>query len=316
MAFDAFLKSERQRALYEKSRGRWTHDEDSSQNTILKDELDGEEWEILKQYVKLLLPCFEATMELQGQPGDGKKCGLANVQLDIEWITHELNLALERYKHASAMAVEGQWHFATQIRLALDKAEEYYAKLDASPAYIAATTFHPAYTWRFIESHWSNRKRWVDSSKKAVRSLWTSTYKQHSTLENMSPQKVHTQELTGPEAYRTRGLNTARGKSRRALIEDEFDRYYANQTQVETDRPLEWWRTYGVKEYPRLAQMALDILSIPAMSDEPERVFSRLGLMITKRRNRLDHSIIQAANCLHSWDRADIIDLRKEFVQI
>jgi hypothetical protein len=69
----------------------------------------------------------------------------------------------------------------------------------------------------------------------------------------MSPQKVHTQELTGPEAYRTRGLNTARGKSRRALIEDEFDRYYTNQTQVETDRPLEWWRTYGVKEYTRLA---------------------------------------------------------------
>jgi hypothetical protein len=47
----------------------------------------------------------------------------------------------------------------------------------------------------------------------------------------MSPQKVHMQELTGPEAYRTRGLNTARGKSRRALIEDEFDCYYTNQTQ-------------------------------------------------------------------------------------
>jgi hypothetical protein len=67
---------------------------------------------------------------------------------------------------------------------------------------------------------------------------------------------------------------------------------------------------------PSLAQMALDILSIPAMSYEPQRVFSKLGLMITKRRNRIDHSIIQAANCLHSWDRADIINLRKEVVQI
>jgi hypothetical protein len=86
--------------------------------------------------------------------------------------------------------------------------------------------------------------------------------------------------------------------------------------KVETDRPLEWWRTYGVKEYPRLARMALDIFSIPAMSDEPESVFSKLGLIITKRRNSPDHTTIQAANCLHSWDRADIINLRKEFVQI
>jgi hypothetical protein len=36
--------------------------------------------------------------------------------------------------------------------------------------------------------------------------------------------------------------------------------------------------------------MAIDILSIPAMSDEPERIFSRLGLMITKRRNHLEQS--------------------------
>jgi hypothetical protein len=79
MAFDAFLKSERQRALYEKAEADGLKDEDSSQNTILKDELDGEKWEILKQYVKLLLPCFEATIELRGQPGDGKKCSLANV---------------------------------------------------------------------------------------------------------------------------------------------------------------------------------------------------------------------------------------------
>ena len=36
---------------------------------------------------------------------------------------------------------------------------------------------------------------------------------------------------------------------------------------------LEWWRG-NVKEYPILAQMAFDIFSIPAMSVEPERVFS------------------------------------------
>jgi hypothetical protein len=36
---------------------------------------------------------------------------------------------------------------------------------------------------------------------------------------------------------------------------------------------LEWWRG-NAKEYPTLARIAVDIYSIPAMSVEPERVFS------------------------------------------
>jgi hypothetical protein len=39
--------------------------------------------------------------------------------------------------------------------------------------------------------------------------------------------------------------------------------------------------------YPNLAVMALDILSIPAMSAESERLFSSASLTITVRRNRL-----------------------------
>lgn len=57
--------------------------------------------------------------------------------------------------------------------------------------------------------------------------------------------------------------------------------------------------------------MAFDILSIPAMSDEPERVFSRMGLMITARRNHLEQPTIQAAQCLHSWDKANIISIKE-----
>jgi hypothetical protein len=49
--------------------------------------------------------------------------------------------------------------------------------------------------------------------------------------------------------------------------------------------------------------MALDLLTIPAMSDEAERLFSRLALMITNRRNQLEQLTIQATQCLFSWDK-------------
>ncbi|KAM4064013.1 transposase-like protein [Hirsutella rhossiliensis] len=55
--------------------------------------------------------------------------------------------------------------------------------------------------------------------------------------------------------------------------EDEFEKFInAPPRHMLTANPLEWWcREEQRAEYPRLHQMALDILSVPAMSDEPER---------------------------------------------
>ncbi|ODQ76865.1 hypothetical protein LIPSTDRAFT_67870 [Lipomyces starkeyi NRRL Y-11557] len=47
--------------------------------------------------------------------------------------------------------------------------------------------------------------------------------------------------------------------------------------------------------------MALDVLSIPAMSAEPERLFSSAKITITDRRNRLGIETIEAIECLKSW---------------
>jgi hypothetical protein len=47
--------------------------------------------------------------------------------------------------------------------------------------------------------------------------------------------------------------------------------------------------------------MAIDILSIPAMSAEPERLFSGAKITITDRRNKLGIDSIQAIECCKSW---------------
>ena len=51
----------------------------------------------------------------------------------------------------------------------------------------------------------------------------------------------------------------------------------------------------------RLAQMGLDMASIPAMSSDCERVFSQGKLLITGQRNRLKADIIEATQCLRMW---------------
>jgi hypothetical protein len=47
--------------------------------------------------------------------------------------------------------------------------------------------------------------------------------------------------------------------------------------------------------------MALDILSIPVISADPERLFSGAKITISDRRNRLGIETIQAIECLKSW---------------
>jgi hypothetical protein len=50
-----------------------------------------------------------------------------------------------------------------------------------------------------------------------------------------------------------------------------------------------------------MARMAEDILSIPSMSTEAERLFSNAKLMIPAVRNGLDTESIEAGECIRSF---------------
>ena len=69
---------------------------------------------------------------------------------------------------------------------------------------------------------------------------------------------------------------------------------------IEIDNPRLWW-IQQQRDYPQLSIMALDLLTIPAMSSGVEGVFISTGLMITDRRNRLKEDIVKAVECMKSW---------------
>jgi hAT family C-terminal dimerisation region len=70
--------------------------------------------------------------------------------------------------------------------------------------------------------------------------------------------------------------------------------------------PYEYWHMRRF-QYPRLSRMASDLLTVPPMSAECERLFSTTGLMVTKSRNRLEASTIGLCQTLRSWLRAGLI---------
>jgi hypothetical protein len=63
------------------------------------------------------------------------------------------------------------------------------------------------------------------------------------------------------------------------------------------------------QRWPRLSYMAIDILSIPAMSDEPERVFSGARRTILWERGQMEPETLEMTECLKHWKRSGILDV-------
>ena len=84
---------------------------------------------------------------------------------------------------------------------------------------------------------------------------------------------------------------------------DDYDAYLASLA-IRVDNPIIWWRD-DQTTYPRLSQMAFDLLSVPAMLTECERVFSQAKLTISSQRHSLTDVTINAIKCLKNWVRND-----------
>jgi hypothetical protein len=61
------------------------------------------------------------------------------------------------------------------------------------------------------------------------------------------------------------------------------------------------WKKGKKKYFLNLSRMGLDILLIPAMAADLERLFSSAGLTVTDCRNHFSIESIEALECIKSW---------------
>lgn len=172
------------------------------------------------------------------------------------------------------------------------KLDKYYCLTDESPAYVAAIVLHPSHKWHYVQENW--RKDWVEPAKALVDALWSEYRPIESSLSFSHTVLPATNEFLD---WRNKHLQPA-------LITDEYERYCQAERTYGFTSALSWWlEETQQKNYPNLSKMAVDILSIPAMSAEPERLFSAAKLTVTDRRNRLGSDVMEALECLKSWLR-------------
>ncbi|THX67806.1 hypothetical protein D6D08_06550 [Aureobasidium pullulans] len=194
---------------------------------------------------------------------------------------------------------------ATGVNLAWKKLNEYYQMTDQSPVYVAAVVLHPAYTWRWLRSKWRGRQDWLAMSEKSVRDFWLSSYSQ-LVVETTPLEDDRSPDAT---AWMDATLTSDEEDTNISSPEtDEYARWCVEGRVPDVYHPLEFWSKPRIKHsYPRLSRMARDLFTIPAMSDEPERVFSSCGNMVTPQRGKLTGEAIEEAQCIKSWMRHGII---------
>ena len=91
--------------------------------------------------------------------------------------------------------------------------------------------------------------------------------------------------MYGPEIMQAQQQHLL-SKRKKETLEDEFAAYMKEAPLPLDHCPLEWWKLKQTV-YPQLAAAAKMVLGIPATSISSERIFSKAGLVLTARRNRL-----------------------------
>jgi hypothetical protein len=268
------------------------------------DGLTGADWAVITEYIDILKPLKTATKRLEGRGKSGSFGAIADIIPIFEYLLtyyeHRVNAyeAVNYNEHDESP----EDHIAINLRAAWQKADDYYSKLDDSPAYYAATILHPMYK-HYCDKAWAKKPDWLEASNASFQALWAQY--------NTSPRAVRPSVVIPSDIDDAIDsiLNPSTASSLTA-DEDEFKRWKRSEPAAErgtehADNPIKYW--VSMRDcYPSLSKLALDVLSIPASSCECERLFSELGDLLEPRRRRLGPQLLAAIQCVRRWQRAGL----------
>lgn len=177
---------------------------------------------------------------------------------------------------------------------------KYYEKTDECPAYATALLLHPAYRAKYINTNWL--EEWRPSAFESARTIWAE-YKDRPIASKPRSLQASNKPLTKFESLR-RALEVADYNTE----EDELERFLNGTPTTISGAPLKWWTREEQRiEYPRLHQMAIDILSIPPLSDKIEGVFSGVRRATPWERGSLNVETIQIQELMGSWNKNGLL---------
>ena len=162
---------------------------------------------------------------------------------------------------------------------------------------------HPSHRKQYFSRHWTGDEEvWKDRIVENVKKMWKTDYKSLLTPPDEQPLEQPPQRLASIVGLYLRQVQMPQGDG------DEFDNYISGPPTIfATPHDCIPWLQSQSNLWPGITQHALDLLSIPAMSAEPEHVFSQAKLTVTANRNHLGDHTIEILALMRYWWKRNII---------
>jgi hypothetical protein len=254
------------------------------------DRLVPADWEVLEKMAKFLQKFKIAT-----KVTEGRNSSLADVLPVIDYLLDTFQKELTSTEAANDLPL------AAMVKCGWESLDKYFSLTDRAPVYVAAVVLHPKRKWQYFSMRW--KADWIAPAKEAVEAFWKADYKGVASV-NMAQgnQAANDEDSNDFELWLS---NSQAGGH--PIAPDEYEDYCSMSVEPGLkDGPaaIAWWCEPRQRtRFPNLYKMAVDVLSIPAMSAEPERLFSECKRILTSDRHSMVAETLEAVECLKSFNR-------------
>ncbi|XP_044721769.1 Ribonuclease H-like protein [Hirsutella rhossiliensis] len=294
-----------------------------SQKSLAEDRLSEQQWNELAHLHDQLETFYDGTLSTEGRHST-----LADHFQTLDWLLNEIQQAKIKFEElhraavrrktsrgAAAAEADNFAFLAASAEASWRKAEQYFNKVDETPAYYTAISLNPTLKSQWYVEAWTDEEKrlWIPGVTRLVRELWLEEYRgRHSTKQasvSASPGPTSSvsvrkeKPFAAVKSHKRLKLRHEVGSTDLPAI-DLLDQFLETDVirlgEEESFDVIKYWND-RYHTQPDLARMALDVLSVPPMSDECERLFSSAKILLSDRRSRLKIDIIEASECLRSW---------------
>lgn len=268
------------------------HDRDLNDNL-----LNSRDWDLLSKTHAFLEPFSAATLYAEG------KCSSVCQSLAL---MDALLCHYERAKVQFSRTGSRDPRMLRAIEMGWFVLNKYYTMTEDVPVYAAALLLDPSKRLKYIKQNWP--RQWHDTALAGAQGIWMTEYHGIDTPRGLDP------PTPPPKPEKRSGILadllqlSEVSEEAPSAHADDLDAFI-NVTPFKIQcTPLEWWcRPEQRSQYPRLSRMAIDLLSIPSESAEPERAFSGARRTASWDRLRMTCQNLEKVECIGNWLREGLI---------
>jgi hypothetical protein len=185
-----------------------------------------------------------------------------------------------------------------------------------SPYYLAARVLNPEARTSFLRNQQGNLTLEGKQQLYIVRKLWERFLREAPPPDPKPSYDAQRGRDDIPEEELSEFEKAHRDMLREAIEADkvdEFEAYICEKAILlprSRTKAIDWWCLPAQRiRFPQLSRLAIEVLSIPGMSDKPERVFSGARRRVPWDRTKTSVNILEAVECSKDWMAEEILSI-------